>query len=189
MRIILASQSPRRQHLLSDAGFDLDIYPADFAEIGGSAVDAVEVVTFNSRGKCLEVVKKIGDEVPVLGADTVVVIDGMIIGKPRDAEDAKRTLHRLSDRGHEVLTGITIAYRGKVLTRVAATKVFFKKLSDRQIDDYVATGEPLDKAGSYGIQDGAGFMIDRFEGNRDNVVGLDMDTVYGMLETLGIRYF
>ena len=187
MKIVLASQSPRRQHLLRAAGFNLEIHPADFAEIGGSAKDAGEVVAFNSRGKCLEVVQRVGDEVPVLGADTVVVIDGMIIGKPKDADDAKRTLHRLSDRGHEVLTGITIAYRGRVLTKVAVTRVFFKKLSDGEIDDYVATGEPLDKAGSYGIQDGAGFMIDHFEGNHDNVVGLDMQTVFVMLEELRVE--
>lgn len=187
MKIVLASQSPRRQHLLKEAGFDLEIHPADFDEISGEAKDVGEVVAFNSKGKCLEIVKTMGDENPVLGADTVVVIDGMIIGKPRDAEDAKHTLHRLSDRGHEVLTGITIAYRGRVLTKVATTKVFFKNLSDKEIDEYVATGEPLDKAGSYGIQDGAGFMIDHFEGHHDNVVGLDMATVYELLEKLGAK--
>jgi len=187
MKIILASQSPRRQHLLREAGFDLEIHPAEFEEISGAAKAAGEVVAFNSRGKCLAVVKSQGDEVPVLGADTVVVIDGLIIGKPRDGADAKKTLHRLSGRGHEVLTGITMAYRGKVLTKVATTKVFFKKLSDEEINDYVATGEPLDKAGSYGIQDGAGFMIDHFEGNHDNVVGLDMATVFELLQELKVK--
>jgi len=187
MKIVLASQSPRRQHLLREAGFDLVVHPADFAEISGEAKNAGEVVAFNSRGKCLEVVQSAGDGIPVLGADTVVVIDGMIIGKPRDGEDAKSTLRRLSGRGHEVLTGITVAYRGQVLTKVATTKVFFKNLSSQEIDDYVATGEPLDKAGSYGIQDGAGFMIDHFEGNHDNVVGLDMATVCELLVKLNVK--
>lgn len=185
MRIVLASQSPRRLELLKEAGFVPEVHPANFNEVSGTAVQAAEVVGFNARGKCLEVAGRLGDIVPVLGADTVVVIDGRIIGKPRDGADARATLHRLSGRGHEVLTGMTVAYRGRVLSRVARTEVYFKQLTDGEIDAYVATGDPLDKAGSYGIQDGGGFLVDHIVGHRDNVVGLDVATVLEMLQSLG----
>lgn len=187
MKIVLASQSPRRLALLREAGFEVEVHPAGFDEVSGTAANAAEVVSFNARGKCLEIVQKLGDSTPVLGADTVVVIDGRIIGKPRDAEDARATLRRLSGRGHEVLTGITLAYRGQVLSRVARTEVYFQPLSEERIADYVVTGEPLDKAGSYGIQDGAGWMVDRFVGNKDNVVGLDMQTVRDLLRELQVE--
>ena len=187
MRIVLASRSPRRLALLREAGFVPEVYPAGFSEVSGTAVQAAEVVGFNARGKCLEIAGRLGDAVPVLGADTVVVIDGRIIGKPKDAADAGATLHRLSGRGHEVLTGMTVAYAGRVLSRVSRTEVYFKQLTDEEINAYVASGDPLDKAGSYGIQDGGGFLVDHIVGRRDNVVGLDVSAVLEMLQDLGYK--
>lgn len=187
MKIILASKSPRRKELLKQAGYDFEVCPANFDEISGTAKNAEEIVSFNAKGKCLEIVNKIGDKNPILGADTVVVIDGKIIGKPKDAKDAKKTLQNLSGRSHEVLTGITVAYCGKILSNVSKTTVYFKKLTDEQIDKYVATGEPLDKAGSYGIQDGAAFMVDHIVGNYDTVVGLDIEMLKEMLEKLKVN--
>lgn len=184
MRIILASQSPRRQELLRKAGYKLEVCPAHFEEIGNIVNNAKKVVNINAKGKCMEIVRQMGDEIPVLGADTVVVLDGEIIGKPKDAADAKVTLKRLSGRKHDVLTGIVIAYRGEILSKVSKTEMYFKKLTDEQIDRYVATGKPLDKAGSYGIQDDDGFMIDHFVGSYDNVIGLDVMAVDNMLKEL-----
>lgn len=186
MKLVLASQSPRRQELLQKAGYELDIRPANFSEKSGSGKEAAEIVLLNAKGKCQEIVQQVGDAVPVVGADTVVVIDGRIIGKPRNADDAVTTLSILSNRKHQVLTGIAVACQGKLVAEVAATDVYFKKLSQKEIADYVATGEPLDKAGSYGIQGRGGFMVDHIEGNFDNVMGLDIDTVRRLLKKIKV---
>lgn len=186
MKIVLASQSPRRQELLRKAGYDVLVKPAKFAEINGQQKNALEVVKFNAKGKCLEIVEEYGDSIPVLGADTVVVCDSVVIGKPKDSNDAKITLHNLSGRSHEVLTGIFIAYCGKTIYKVSKTQVFFKKVTDKQINDYVATGKPLDKAGSYGIQDDGEFLVDHIAGSYDNVVGLDVELVKQMLKELRV---
>lgn len=187
MKLVLASQSPRRQELLEKAGYELDIHPANFSEKSGNAKEAAEVVLLNAKGKCQEIVQQVGDAIPVVGADTVVVIDGKIIGKPKDAKDAVAALNTLSNRKHQVLTGIAISYQGKMVAEVATTDVYFKKLSKKEITDYVATGEPLDKAGSYGIQGKGGFMVEHIEGNFDNVMGLDIDTVQRLLKKLQVE--
>ena len=185
MKIVLASQSPRRQELLRQAGYDLVIKPANFDEKSGTAKQAAEVVLFNACGKCREIAALCGDADPVLGADTIVVIDDVILGKPKDAADAKRMLMELSGRKHQVMTGIAVAYNGKFVSKVAVTDVYFSELTEQEIKDYVATGKPLDKAGAYGIQDG--HVVHHIEGNYDNVMGLDMAMVHALLQEVGLE--
>ena len=185
MKIGLASQSPRRQELLRAAGYELEIKPAHFDEKSGEGREAAEVVLFNACGKCREIAAQCGRDVPVLGADTVVVIDNVILGKPKDARDAVAMLKELRGRKHQVMTGVALAYGGQLLSRVAVTDVYVNDLTDQEIIDYVATGKPLDKAGAYGIQDG--LVVDHIEGDYDNVVGLDMATVHELLCKLGLE--
>lgn len=185
MKIVLASQSPRRQELLRAAGYDLEIKPAHFDEKSGEAKEAAQVVLFNACGKCREIADQCGTGVPVLGADTVVVIDNVILGKPKDAQEAVAMLQELRGRKHQVMTGVALAYGGQLVSQVAVTDVYVNDLTDQEITDYVATGKPLDKAGAYGIQDG--LVVDHIEGNYDNVVGLDMATVHELLRKLGLE--
>ena len=172
MEVVLASASPRRLALLEQVGVAAQVCPADFEEEAGQAAVAREVALHNAVGKCRAVVAAKGDAVPVIAADTIVVVDEAILGKPRDAEEAVAMLARLSGRKHEVLTAVAVACAGKEIARVCATEVFFRELTKAEIAAYVATGEPLDKAGAYGIQGGAALFCQRMEGDYYNVMGL-----------------
>ena len=175
MKLLLASASPRRKELLATlCGFE--IVPSRFEE--AAAGSAEEVVLQNARGKAQEVLSRFPD-CRVLGADTVVALDNMILGKPKDSEDAKRMLRLLSGRVHSVFTGVCIADAGGRAERVVETKVLFKTLSEKTIEDYVLSGTPLDKAGAYGIQDG--LVVASIEGSYTNVMGLPMEAVSEML--------
>lgn len=175
MKLLLASASPRRRELLAPlCPFEVEI--SRFEEVGEGSAE--EVVLANARGKALEVLGRFPDR-RVLGADTAVALDGMILGKPKDAKDAERMLRSLSGRTHSVLTGVCLADRYGVKERVVETKVLFKELSEKTIKSYVLSGAPLDKAGAYGIQDGV--VVKSYEGSYTNVMGLPVKTVEEML--------
>lgn len=173
MDLILASGSPRRLELLRQIGVEPKVVVSHSEEEKKAATPA-ELVQHNALVKGRDVVRKTGDAVPVLAADTVVALDGSILGKPGTPEKARAMLHRLSGRTHQVLTGLALFYRGKVWQHVEVTEVTFAELTDREINQYAATGEPLDKAGAYGIQGRAALFIPSIRGSYSNVVGLPL---------------
>lgn len=185
MRVILASSSPRRLQLLQQIGIEAEVRPAAFDELSTGKM-ADEVVLTNAVGKCQAVCAACGDKMPVIAADTVVVLDGKILGKPKDAADAVRMLTELSGRTHKVLTGVAVSFRGRQLAEVCETEVIFRTLTAAEIADYVATGEPLDKAGAYGIQGRGAVFVEKINGCYNNVVGLPLTRLHLMLAKLGV---
>lgn len=185
MRVILASSSPRRLQLLQQIGIEAEVRPAAFDELSTGKM-ADEVVLANAVGKCQAVCAACGDKVPVIAADTVVVLDGQILGKPKDATDAVRMLTELSGRTHKVLTGVAVSFDGRQLAEVCETEVIFRTLTAAEIADYVATGEPLDKAGAYGIQGRGAVFVEKINGCYNNVVGLPLTRLHLMLAKLGV---
>jgi septum formation protein len=188
--LILASQSPRRAELLRNAGIRFEVRPADVDESLRSGEDSLEYVMRLAQEKALAVLTTAYDAAMVLGADTTVVLGGESLGKPLDEEDARRMLGRLSGHTHWVMTGVCIAWRdanGAMVTDVEAevTEVEFAKMSAEEISAYVATGEPMDKAGAYAIQGRASRWIPRISGCYFNVVGLPVARVCAMLERAG----
>lgn len=185
MRVILASSSPRRLQLLQQIGIEAEVRPAAFDELSTGKM-ADEVVLVNAVGKCQAVCAACGDKVPVIAADTVVVLDNQILGKPKDAADAVRMLTELSGRTHKVLTGVAVSFDGTQLAEVCETEVIFRTLTAAEIADYVATGEPLDKAGAYGIQGRGAVFVEKINGCYNNVVGLPLTRLHLMLAKLGV---
>ena len=170
MQLILASASPRRRELLSLFGIPFVIRAADIDETmdpGGSPFDEVGRV---SRLKALDTAREAGDV--VIAADTIVVCAGRVLGKPHDADDAKAMLRLLSGRDHQVMTGVTVLRGDEAVTFTEVTDLHFRDLTDREIARYVASGEPMDKAGSYGIQGGAALFCTGMTGDYYNVMGL-----------------
>jgi septum formation protein len=183
--IILASASPRRAELLRSAAIPFTVDVADIAEDLKAGEKPVEHAARLAREKA-EVVANRNPGKIVLGADTIVLVDDQILGKPRDPADAKRMLGLLSGRAHQVITGVAIVflesdYR-KLETRSEKTKVFFDKLTSADIEAYIATREPMDKAGAYAIQGIASRWITKIEGDYANVVGLPVALVWEMLQ-------
>jgi septum formation protein len=183
--IILASASPRRAELLRSAAIPFTVDVADIAEDLKTGEKPVEHAERLAREKA-EVVANRNPGKIVLGADTIVLVDDQILGKPRDPADAKRMLGLLSGRAHQVITGVAIVflesdYR-KLETRSEKTKVFFDKLTSADIEAYIATREPMDKAGAYAIQGIASRWITKIEGDYANVVGLPVALVWEMLQ-------
>ncbi|WP_420457384.1 Maf family protein [Rubrivirga sp.] len=177
--LVLASASPRRRDLLARLGLAFDVRPSDADETWPEGLDpgpaAAEVALRKARATPAE-------GALVLAADTVVVLDGEVLGKPADADDAARTLRRLSGRTHTVATGIALGLDGREATAFETTAVTFAALSDAEIAAYVTTGSPLDKAGAYGIQDDLGAVfVERIEGDYFNVVGLPLRRLYATL--------
>jgi septum formation protein len=178
--LVLASASPRRQELLRNAGITFEVQPANIPEDplpGEAAKDYVERL---AREKALAIASQRPQDV-VLGADTVVVVDGQLLGKPSDAADAARMLRMLSGRKHEVITGVCVVVRGQSKVASETTRVTMSELSDKDVADYVASGEPMDKAGAYAIQGIASRWIPSIEGDYSNVVGLPVALVFRML--------
>jgi septum formation protein len=187
--IVLASASPRRQELLRNAGIPFTVQPADINETPLAGECARECAERLAREKALTVFQSRPQNC-VLGADTIVVVDDVILGKPRDASDAARMLRMLSGRTHAVITGVCLvgpvasgqwSVASQTKTVSETTSVTFCEVSDDEIRDYVATGEPMDKAGAYAIQGIASRWITRIEGDYSNVVGLPVALVYAML--------
>lgn len=187
-QIILASASPRRKALLEMLGVQgLTVIPAKGEETIDPSLTPEALVKALSRQKAAEVAAEhASEDAVVIGADTVVVLDGAVLGKPKDVHDAKRMLSALSGRGHAVWTGITAIRGDKSLSRAERTEVFFRPLSEREIDAYIATGEPLDKAGAYGAQDLASLFVERIDGDFFNVVGLPLCALGKLLKGLDI---
>mgnify|MGYP000158494497 FL=1 len=168
--IILASASPRRKEILELADLEFDVMPSDAQEITTKTAPN-EVVMELASIKAKDIYKKSEKQSMIVGADTVVAYQGQILGKPTDEADAKRMLTMLSGQTHEVYTGVCVIEDGKTKTFYEETKVTFYEISDEQIDRYIKTGEPMDKAGSYGIQGKAAVFIKGIEGDYYNVVG------------------
>ena len=183
MELILASASPRRREILGRIVKDFSVLPAR-GEERSAETQPVPLVISLARAKAEEVASS-HPKAAVLGADTVVWFEGRALGKPKDAADAKRTLRALSGRAHDVYTGYCLIAGGKVRTGACRTQVFFRDLSEAFIDEYVATGSPLDKAGSYGIQDDAR-LVARYEGSYTSMVWLPEEEVGEILREAGI---
>lgn len=186
MRVILASASPRRQALLQQIGIEPVVQPASFEEMGGRAELAHEVALANAKGKCDAVYAEAGDELPVVAADTLVVIDNVILGKPQDEAEAQAMLTRLSGRTHQVMTGVAVRYKGQQVAKVCTTDVSFRELTAAEIAAYIATKEPLDKAGAYGIQGRGAVLVEKINGCYNNVVGLPLTMLHEMFRQLGV---
>jgi len=180
-RLVLASQSPRRAEILRSVGGVFEAVAANIDETRMESEDAVSYVKRLAQTKAETVARRISNEGLVLGADTVVVIDGEILGQPRDDDDARRMLNLLSGKWHEVLTGIALVRSGEVPRVVIdhqATRVQFCEMSANEIDWYVSTGEPTGKAGAYAIQGRGALFIKGIQGDYFNVVGLPLRLVY-----------
>lgn len=184
-RIVLASSSPRRKDLLEAAGFEVLCRPSDVEELSGGP-DPRGLVAANAERKALAVATGISGDL-VLGADTVVVIDGEILGKPNDMEHAAAMLGRLGGRVHEVLTGVCMLRGGsrERCTFVECSRVKFRPLDPATIAAYLAEIDPLDKAGSYAAQQDGGRLIEHIEGSLDTVIGLPVARV---IEAIGIHF-
>lgn len=189
--LVLASASPRRRELLAQAGYTFDVRPAHVPEDPRPDEEPIAYVVRLAREKAEAVYRDLagrgegsasGGELVVLGADTTVVVDGEILGKPQDAADAARMLRMLSGKTHRVITGVALATAAGTEVAAEATAVRFVTVTEKEIAAYVATGEPMDKAGAYAIQGRAARWIPRIEGCYFNVVGLPLALVTAMLE-------
>ena len=182
--MILASQSPRRIELMREAGFEITIKPADIDETPLPGEDPFQLVERLARAKARAVASGVLDPTEsIIAADTIVALGAKPLGKPVDATDARRMLRALSGKTHQVATGVCIVQNAQVSSFVDITDVNFYELSDREIDAYIATGEPMDKAGAYGIQGAYGRMlVERIDGDFYNVVGLPIAKVVRALQ-------
>ena len=187
-QFVLASSSPRRAELLAAAGFAFEVDHADIDETPLAGEPADRYVMRLAEGKARAVAARFPDRA-VLGADTTVVVDGDILGKPADAAEAAAMLRRLQGRAHEVLTGVALVAPAGALVELATTRVWFAPMTDEEIAAYVATGEPMDKAGAYGIQGWAARHVSRVEGSYSNVVGLPVAVVHQLLSGAALRSF
>jgi septum formation protein len=183
VRLILASASPRRADLLRAAGIEFEVQPADVDESVRDAEAPADYVRRLAHTKADAVAARVAGRV-VLAADTAVVVDGQILGKPADDADAARMLRLLSGRTHEVLTGVCVTAGSLSLVEVACTRVEFAPLSAEDIAWYVSTGEPMDKAGAYGVQGLASRFVTAVHGSYSNVVGLPVALVSDMLKQI-----
>ena len=182
--IILASKSPRRKQLLSMMGLEFTVQTADIDEtMDPSQTPAHEVAAVSARKA--EKIAALHLQDVIVSADTIVVIDGKILGKPKDEQDAARMLRLLSGRTHTVYTGLTVHADGKANTQVVSTGVTFRDLSDAEIAAYIETKEPMDKAGSYAVQGFFARYIEGLKGSYANVMGLPVHLVYQKLKELG----
>jgi septum formation protein len=197
--LILASASPRRCELLTQVGYRFQVRPAHIPEDPRDGEDPIAYVTRLAREKAEAVFRELSSSdarpqetldgqpsIAVLGADTTVTLDNAILGKPEDAADAARILRLLSGRTHRVITGVALVTADRTEVAAEATAVRFLTLSEQEIAGYIATGEPMDKAGAYGIQGHAARWIPRIEGCYFNVMGLPLSLVCSLLEANGI---
>lgn len=184
--IILASKSPRRKQLLSMMGLEFTVQTADIDETMDPSQTPVHEVAAVSARKAEKIAAQHPQDV-IVSADTIVVIDGKILGKPKDEQDAARMLRLLSGRTHTVYTGLTVHADGKANTQVVSTGVTFRDLSDAEIAAYIETKEPMDKAGAYGIQGYGSMFVSHLDGDYFCVMGLPVCTLAGMLRDAGVR--
>lgn len=176
MKLVLASKSPRRSEILKNAGYEFVVRVADADETIPEGTKPEDVVVFLAARKAMAVER--ADDETVLGADTIVVLDNKILGKPKDREDAYNMLKNLSGRVHSVFTGVCIIENGKSMTFSEETQVEFLPLTDQEIYDYIDTNDCYDKAGAYGIQGYASKFVRRINGDYFNVVGLPISAIF-----------
>ena len=188
MALILASKSPRRRELLAQMGLtDFEIHPAvgeELAEPGLTPPELVQALALHKAREGAEKFAQPGDL--VIGADTIVVLDDQVLGKPHDEAHALEMLTALSGREHHVYTGVAVLQDGRELAQVEDTAVWFRDASQAELNRYIATGEPMDKAGAYGIQGRGGLLVSRIEGDYTNVVGLPIVRLASMLAQFGV---
>jgi len=187
MDIILASQSPRRRELLTQMGLSYCVEAADIDEHMDRALPPDKLVEAISAEKAAAVARIEGNAPLIIAADTVVVLDGAVLGKPHDEKDAREMLSRLSGCKHQVYTGFTVRQGEKVVTRSECTGVVFRALTAEEIAAYVATGEPMDKAGAYGIQGVGALLVEGVEGDYFNVMGLPVCALGKVLKEFGVN--
>lgn len=184
-RILLASASPRRRELLERLGLAVDLCPSHIDEVRRPGEDP-EAFALRAAREKLEAAGPFPPGEPALAADTIVVIDGAVLGKPRDAGEAARMLGTIQDRWHTVFTGLAMTHRGAVRSGVEASRVRIAPMAPREIDWYVATGEPMDKAGAYALQGIGGLFVERVEGSCSNVIGLPLPLLRRFLSQMGL---
>jgi septum formation protein len=185
VRVILASQSPRRRELLTLVGIRHEVRPANIDE----RLLPGETPRVHAERLAREKARTIADDDALtIGSDTIVVVDGDVLGKPLDHAAARAMLRRLSGRAHVVITAVAAAWQRRMLSGVEEVEVTFRRLSDDDIEDYLATGEPLDKAGAYGIQGFGATIVERVNGDYFAVMGLPLNRLVRLVEELGLVY-
>src|SRR5512140_3837023 len=183
--VVLASSSPRRRDLLSLIGLEHQVRPADVDE----TVRAGEAPRdYADRLACEKALRIAAPDAITIGCDTIVVVDGQVLGKPIDEEDAARMLRVLSGRSHLVMTAVAVVHDGRVVCDVVSVDVTFRVLRDAEIEDYIRTGEPMAKAGAYGIQGFGATIVDRVDGDYFAVMGLPLNRLVRLIESLGFVY-
>lgn len=189
-KIVLASSSPRRQELLRQIGIPFVVQVSTFEEDNSLNLIPQELTVWQAKQKAFNVFYEcLQQNHPadlIIGADTVVVLNGEVFGKPNDETEAKAMLTRLAGREHQVITGVAVVKNGKVSTDFSETQVWFRPLSQEEIEQYVATGEPLDKAGAYAIQGIGALLVEKISGSYDNVVGLPLNTLAKCCHNVGV---
>jgi len=184
-RVVLASQSPRRRELLGLIGIVHEVRPADIDESQLPGEQPRAHAERLAREKAAAIAK---EGTVTIGSDTIVVVDGDILGKPRDEDDARRMLRRLSGRAHIVMTGIAVDWNGRLESAVEEVGVTFRRLDEHDIAAYIATREPMDKAGAYGIRGYGATIVEGVDGDYFAVMGLPLNRTVRLLERLGLRY-
>ena len=187
VRVILASQSPRRRELLNLVGIAHEVQPADIDESYLAGERPREHAERLARGKTAVIAAREPDAL-VIGSDTIVVVDGDVLGKPVDEIDAVRMLARLAGRSHVVVTAVAVCWRGETRSAVEEVGVTFHPMTRAEIDAYIATGEPMDKAGAYGIQGYGATIVSGVDGDYFAVMGLPLQRLTRVLASIGIRY-
>lgn len=188
MRLVLASQSPRRCEIMKNAGYEFEIKPANIDEKKDENLTPSELVCSLAEQKAKAVFDSLDDsaDAVVLGSDTIVCFMNKVLGKPKNKQDAYKMLSELSGNLHEVYTGVSLISKDKQISFYDCTKVEFLKLSEKQINDYIATGEPMDKAGSYGIQGKGSVLVKGIVGDFFSVMGLPISKTANELKSFGI---
>jgi septum formation protein len=184
-RVLLASASPRRRELLNLVGIGHEVRPADIDETYLPAELPRAHAERLAREKALAID---APDAVTIGSDTIVVVDGQVLGKPRDRTHAAEMLRQLSGRSHIVMTGVAARWRGELASGLEEVGVTFRQLSDDEIERYIDTGEPMDKAGAYGIQGFGATIVDRVDGDYFAVMGLPLNLLVRLLRSLGLNY-
>ena len=187
MAIILGSQSPRRRELLEKLDLPFTILTAGIDETVRPELTPAQAVADISARKAAAILRQASEDDLVITADTIVVLDGQIMGKPHSPEEAEQMLSSLSGRTHQVYTAVTLHSHARQKTEVACTQVTFRPLDPKEILAYIASGEPMDKAGAYGIQGRGAVLVSHLEGDYFNVMGLPLCTLCRMLRSFGVK--
>lgn len=186
MRVILASKSPRRRELLgklgAEMGFEFDIITRETDEKLDEGISCLQGVEILAVRKGEAVASELSPDCLVISSDTLVELDGEALGKPIDEDDARRMLSHLSGRAHNVHTGVAVHFEGRVYSDVASTAVRFRRIEESELEYYVKSGEPMDKAGAYGIQGYAGRFVESYDGDFDTVIGLSLALTRRLIE-------